>query len=90
MREQGMPIGRMDTTLSPEDAIKKIRNERLMWVSKNNTHNDSICKKNCLDVCIDYNNKVASLNKNVASLINSASSASLKKVIPIKQSCVVD
>lgn len=35
-----------------------IRNDRYQWYLKHNTHSDPICKKNCLDVCIDYNNKV--------------------------------
>ena len=27
------------------------------WVKEHNCHMDPICKKNCLDVCIDYCNK---------------------------------
>jgi uncharacterized Fe-S cluster-containing radical SAM superfamily protein len=35
-----------------------IRSEREKWYISHNTHEDPICKKNCLDVCVDYNNKV--------------------------------
>jgi len=62
MREQGMPIGKIDYNLTPEKAIEKIRKERLDWVKNNNTHTNLICKKNCLDVCIDFNNRVHELN----------------------------
>lgn len=48
MREQGDPIG----TMGPN-----ARAEREAWYKKHDTHKDPICKKNCLDVCIDYNNR---------------------------------
>ncbi len=48
MREGGNPIGKVG---------KNMRQERLEWMLKNDTHKNPICKKNCLDVCIDYNNK---------------------------------
>lgn len=48
MREQGDPIGIVS---------ENIRQERETWVLNHNCHADEICKKNCLDVCIDYNNK---------------------------------
>jgi molybdenum cofactor biosynthesis enzyme MoaA len=54
MREQGNPIGKIGT---------KMRQERFDWMKSHNTHNDPICKKNCLDVCIDYNNKFKDYNK---------------------------
>lgn len=63
MREQGLPVGKVDYSLSPEDAIAKIRQERLRWVEHNDTHKNPICAKNCLDVCVDYNSKVMELNK---------------------------
>lgn len=63
MREQGQPVGKIPTNLSPEDAARQVRVERAHWVSKHDTHKDPICKKNCLDVCVDYNNRVASLNE---------------------------
>jgi len=50
LREEGLPIGEIN-----ED----FRKDRIKWFKKHNTHNDPICRKNCLDVCIDYNNKVA-------------------------------
>lgn len=58
MREQGEPIGKVNYSLSHNDAIKQIRNERMEWIRRTDTHCDTICKHNCLDVCIDYNNTV--------------------------------
>ncbi len=48
MREQGQPIGQVS---------ENMRQERLRWFENTNTHNDDICKRNCLDVCVDYNIK---------------------------------
>lgn len=48
MREGGDPIG-----VISED----MRKERALWSLNHDTHCDPICKRNCLDVCIDYNNK---------------------------------
>jgi molybdenum cofactor biosynthesis enzyme MoaA len=48
-REGGKAIGTVD---------RSIRTKRYDWYLKTDTHSDPICKKNCLDVCIDYNNKV--------------------------------
>lgn len=48
MREQGNSIGRTGAN---------IKQDRINWFKKHNTHNDSICKNNCLDVCVEYNNK---------------------------------
>jgi molybdenum cofactor biosynthesis enzyme MoaA len=48
MREGGNPIGKVG---------ENMRQERAEWMKTHNTHCDPICKKNCLDVCIDYNNK---------------------------------
>lgn len=47
MREWGDPIGKVGGD---------VRGERRVWYESHNTHEDPICKKNCLDVCIDYNN----------------------------------
>jgi hypothetical protein len=33
------------------------REERKTWFENHDTLKDKICKENCLDVCIDYNNK---------------------------------
>lgn len=52
MREQGNPIGDIyGKTLSA------IREERREWFKNTDTQKDIICKKNCLDVCIEHNNK---------------------------------
>jgi molybdenum cofactor biosynthesis enzyme MoaA len=48
-REGGKAIGATDGW---------IRADREKWHISHNTHEDPICKKNCLDVCVDYNNKV--------------------------------
>ncbi len=52
LREGGLPIG---------EVTENFRKDRRKWFRKHNTHKDPICKKNCLDVCIDYNNKVEEL-----------------------------
>jgi len=62
MREQGMPVGKVDFSQTPEESIAKIRQERLNWIEYNDTHKNPICVKNCLDVCIDYNNKINTIN----------------------------
>jgi MoaA/NifB/PqqE/SkfB family radical SAM enzyme len=54
MREYGNPIG---------DINKYMRKDRLNWYKNHNTKTDPICKKNCLDVCIDYNNKYKEYHK---------------------------
>ena len=48
MREQGEPIGKIGTDM---------REERIAWTLKHNSFEDPICRANCLDVCIDHNNK---------------------------------
>jgi hypothetical protein len=48
LREAGKPIGRMS---------KSARRERLRWYGTHDSHKDPICRKNCLDVCVAYNNK---------------------------------
>lgn len=53
MREGGKPIGKINDN---------VRQERLEWFKKTNVHEDPICKNNCLDVCVDYLNKVRDLN----------------------------
>lgn len=53
MREGCNPIGKID---------KNLRKDRLKYYKKLNAFKDSICQKNCLDVCIDYNNKYKALN----------------------------
>ena len=48
-REGGKAIGKIGPNM---------RKERIEWMKQHDSHKDSICKKNCLDVCIDYNNCV--------------------------------
>lgn len=50
MREGGNPIGQVGTNM---------RDERQRWYTEHNTHLDPICKGNCLDVCVQYNNSYA-------------------------------
>jgi len=47
LREQGNPIGK----IGPQ-----MREERIRWFENHDSYNDPICQKNCLDVCIDFNN----------------------------------
>jgi MoaA/NifB/PqqE/SkfB family radical SAM enzyme len=53
MREQGDAIGSIYGK-----TLEQIRKERKEWFENTNTKEDYICKNNCLDVCIDHNNKV--------------------------------
>ena len=48
LRECGKPIGEM---------TENFRQQRQEWFEKHNSAQDPICANNCLDVCIDYNNK---------------------------------
>jgi molybdenum cofactor biosynthesis enzyme MoaA len=48
MREGCAPIGKVGPNM---------RQERLDWFKSHNSFNDPICQKNCLDVCIDYNDR---------------------------------
>lgn len=48
LREQGEPIGDMNDDF---------RIARYKWSKRTDTHKDPICRRNCLDVCVDYNNK---------------------------------
>lgn len=48
MRESGEAIGLVG---------ENMREERVKWFKEHNTHEDDICRKNCLDVCTLYNNK---------------------------------
>lgn len=49
LREGGAPIGKVGPFM---------REEREAWYANHDTHRDPICKNNCLDVCVDYNNRV--------------------------------
>jgi MoaA/NifB/PqqE/SkfB family radical SAM enzyme len=54
LREYGDAIG----NVSPN-----MRKERFEWYMKHNCFEDEICKNNCLDVCVDYNNRVLEFMK---------------------------
>jgi len=49
LREGGDPIGEVGPDM---------RQERVAWSEETNRKADPICSKNCLDVCVDYNNRV--------------------------------
>ena len=48
MRERGAAIGPVGPTL---------RQDRVRWMQAHDTHADPICAANCLDVCIQFNNR---------------------------------
>jgi len=50
MREQGPAIGDVYGK-----TLAQIRQERKEWFERTDTHKETICKRNCLDVCIDHN-----------------------------------
>lgn len=50
LREQGASIGKMGD-------MSRVRQERENWANTHNCFEDPICRNNCLDVCVDYNNK---------------------------------
>jgi len=52
MREGGLPVGRVNSNM---------RQERLAFIDRHNTYTDPICKNNCLDVCVAYNNRYREL-----------------------------
>lgn len=52
LRERGRPIGKIS---------KNTRRERKEWHQCHNCFADDICRNNCLDVCVDYNNKFKEL-----------------------------
>lgn len=54
LREHGKEI---------EKIGQNIREERLEWYINHDCYKDPICRNNCLDVCVDYNNRVRELNK---------------------------
>lgn len=47
MREKGEPIGKVSANM---------REERTRWFEQHNCYQDEICRQNCLDVCIEFNN----------------------------------
>jgi len=53
MREKGNPIVKVS---------KDMRKERIEWFKKHDCFKDKVCKGNCLDVCVDYNNRCKKIN----------------------------
>jgi len=54
LREGGDPIGTVG---------ENMRQDRAAWSEKHDCHSDEICCNNCLDICVDYNNKVESFKE---------------------------
>jgi hypothetical protein len=54
MREGGDPIGYIGPNM---------RDERVEWARTHDTFTDPICKKNCLDICIQHNGKCRECNR---------------------------
>lgn len=54
LREGGNPIGKV---------TKSTRKDRMNWLLQHDCFNDKICKNNCLDVCVDFNNKASQTAK---------------------------
>jgi len=54
LREGGNPVGKIDNS---------VRQQRETWIRNHNPWEDSICKANCLDVCIDYNKKASETHR---------------------------
>ena len=44
-----------------------MRQERYEWFKKHNSFESDICRKNCLDVCVHYSNRVRKLRPNLES-----------------------
>lgn len=62
MREQGEPIGEVGPNM---------RAERIAWSQKHDPRMDPICAKNCLDVCVQHNNKcMACARERLTQLVN--------------------
>ncbi len=60
LREGGPPIG-------PVSDGRTMREARARWAILHDTHADPICRRNCLDVCVDYNNRFRDLRRGDAS-----------------------
>ena len=54
LREQGNAIGNI---------TDDVRQQRYEWYKNHDCYTDRICRENCLDVCVDYNNRVKELNR---------------------------
>ena len=53
MREKGEAVGKVGPNM---------RKERKAWFDNHDCYEDKICRENCLDVCIDHNNKYRELH----------------------------
>lgn len=53
LREGGREIGDLD---------ENTRTQRATWSATHDPHRDPICQANCLDVCVDYNNRYRDLH----------------------------
>lgn len=60
-REGGKPIGK----IGPDT-----RRERFEFAQEYNTYEDKICRNNCLDVCVDYNNRVKQKGQGRSKYVN--------------------
>lgn len=60
MREGGEPIGKIGPN---------IRKEREHFFRNHNTYLDPVCRGNCLDVCVDYNNRWAKFHKEEVNML---------------------
>ena len=56
LREQGNPIGKISSN---------IREDRYNWFLKHDSYKDVICRSNCLDCIVEYNNKWKKNNEGI-------------------------
>lgn len=52
LREGAAPVG---------DIFGQVRQDRADWVERTDTYHEQICRENCLDVCVAYNNRAREL-----------------------------
>jgi len=52
LREGAAPVG---------DLSGRVRQDRADWVERTDTYDNRICRENCLDVCVAYNNRAREL-----------------------------
>lgn len=63
-RESGKPIGKIGPNM---------REERASWFAKHDTYEDPICRKNCLDCIVLYNNRFSASQPDAVRLAKMAS-----------------
>jgi len=66
LREGGKPIGQM---------TDDVRGQRERWSETHRCDHDPICRKNCLDVCVDYNNTVRDYRNQITGGIHAKAKA---------------